>query len=534
MSETGNPYNCSMPGNLFVGYERERRDWARQLLEGHNLSLLGGRRCGKTSILLSLEAELVKMPPGPQRLIPRYLDMQAVVPRTPLDFFRAIDESVTQGLAVEPWSAPSSSQPYQELLKRLRQVKPALEKQYSPRWTCVLLLDELDAAAVSLGDDECFQNLRNLLTVSDFRHHFRVVCAGVSRTMDLIKRGSPLNILDPIRTRLLMADEARQLMTAGFPGGPGPEREEALLRQSGGHPFLLQGLLGYLWDLRNEVGAEEMAAHRFVKDRLSVFRTWSESLGRVGRAVYGALLGAPGERASRSALRSAVKGDDLDEALDLLGFHGLVADRPAGQVGIAGDLFRDWYRASQQELSLGTPPPAALPVPQADRAASSVFVVHGRNLKIKAALFELLSALGLEPLEWSDMVEKTGAAAPSILEVIKAGFTTVNAVVVIFSPDDEARPHDRFQHDAEEGTLQGQPRANVLFEAGMAIALFPTRTVFLKIGKMRLLSDLGGLHMIEMDGSWEKRKELARRLRTAGCAVSDDSTAWHKAGDFTP
>lgn len=50
---------------------------------------------------------------------------------------------------------------------------------------------------------------------------------------------------------------------------------------------------------------------------------------------------------------------------------------------------------------------------------------------------------------------------------------------------------------------------------------------------MRLLSDLGGLHMVEMDGSWEKRKELARRLRTAGCAVRDDTTAWHRAGDFS-
>jgi len=533
---SSNPYNCSIPGNLFTGYERERRDWVRHLQEGHHLSLLGGRRCGKTSLLLTLKADLEKAPKG-SHLIPLYLDMQAVVPRTPLAFFQAIDDAVTTGLPVDPWKPPTSTQPYQEFLKRLRQVKPTLERAHSPGWTVVLLIDELDAAAAALGDDECFQNLRNLLTVSDHRRNFRVVCAGVSRTRELIKRGSPLNILDPIRTRLLSADEARPLMAAGFSSGPGPAVEAALLRQSGGHPFLLQGLLGYLWELRGEPGAEHAAARRLLKDRQAIFRTWCDSLGSGGCALYAALLATPGGRASRPELRAAMKGGDLDESLEVLSFHGLVTEGPPdNQVQIAGELFRDWYRERHEEsVSVGSPPSARGDrTAPTERGGAEVFVVHGRNLKIRSSVYEFLRSLGLNPLEWSDLVERTGAAAPSILEVIQAGFDRITAVVVIFTADDEARPREKYQLDAEEANLQAQPRPNVLFEAGMAMALFPKKTVFVKVGKMRLLSDLGGLHMVEMDGSFEKRRELARRLRTAGCAVRDDTTAWHSAGDFTP
>lgn len=41
----------------------------------------------------------------------------------------------------------------------------------------------------------------------------------------------------------------------------------------------------------------------------------------------------------------------------------------------------------------------------------TVFVVHGRNHQVREAVFDLLQALGLQPLEWPDVLRLAGAAA---------------------------------------------------------------------------------------------------------------------------
>src|ERR1700728_2791111 len=90
MTEPVNPYNCSSPGVLFTGYASTRRRMMQGLRNGNAYALLGGRRCGKASFLLELEKDLNRDPGNGCRLLPRMLDMQAVAPRTPGDFFTAI------------------------------------------------------------------------------------------------------------------------------------------------------------------------------------------------------------------------------------------------------------------------------------------------------------------------------------------------------------------------------------------------------------------------------------------------------------
>lgn len=77
-----------------------------------------------------------------------------------------------------------------------------------------------------------------------------------------------------------------------------------------------------------------------------------------------------------------------------------------------------------------------------------------------------------------------------------------------------------------------QPRANVLFEAGIAMGRAPERTILVEIGRIRPFSDVAGMHTVRMDGSTPRRQELAARLRDAGCEVNLDGTDWHTAGDF--
>ena len=102
-------------------------------------------------------------------------------------------------------------------------------------------------------------------------------------------------------------------------------------------------------------------------------------------------------------------------------------------------------------------------------SARDVFVVHGRNDKARDALFAFLRSIKLDPLEWAEAVRFTGKPMPYVGEVLDAAFTRAHAVVVLFTPDDEARLKKEFRTDNDpphEIEPTGQARPNVLFEAG--------------------------------------------------------------------
>ena len=179
--------------------------------------------------------------------------------------------------------------------------------------------------------------------------------------------------------------------------------------------------------------------------------------------------------------------------------------------------------------------PAEVKDPRPPENIRKVFVVHGRNLAARDALFEFLRAVDLHPLEWSEAVRSTGKPAPYIGDILDAAFSRAHAVVVLFTPDDEARlrkPLWGANEPPHETQLTGQARANVLFEAGMAMARSQDRTVLIELGNLRPFSDIGGRHTVRLDNSSQQRQELAKRLEVAGCPVNREGKDWHTAGDF--
>ena len=152
-------------------------------------------------------------------------------------------------------------------------------------------------------------------------------------------------------------------------------------------------------------------------------------------------------------------------------------------------------------------------------------------------MFDFLRALGLKPLEWSEAVSLTATATPYVGQVLDVAFAHAQAVIVLMTPDDEVRLRDDLQREDDarhERELTGQARPNVLFEAGMALARHPERTLLIQIGKLRPFSDIGGRHLVRLDNGLANRQEVANRLRTAGCPVNSTATDWHTTGDFTP
>ncbi len=167
---------------------------------------------------------------------------------------------------------------------------------------------------------------------------------------------------------------------------------------------------------------------------------------------------------------------------------------------------------------------------------AKVFVVQGRNHNANKAIFSFLRSIGLKPLEWSQIMASMNVGAPYIGNILDHAFDQAQAVVVLMTPDDEARLREPFRKpdDLEhEIHLTPQARPNVLFEAGMALGRFPERTILVELGQLRPFSDIAGRHTVRLDNSTQKRQDLAQRLQNARCPVVLTGTDWHTEGDFS-
>jgi predicted nucleotide-binding protein len=166
---------------------------------------------------------------------------------------------------------------------------------------------------------------------------------------------------------------------------------------------------------------------------------------------------------------------------------------------------------------------------------NAVFVVHGRDTAGKSAMFAFLRSIGVKPIEWTSAIGLSKKAAPYVGEILDAVFAKARAIVVLMTPDDLAqlRPDLLLPSDKPyERVLTGQARPNVLFEAGMAFATHPDRTVIAQLGNVREFSDVAGRHVVHMSNEYSRRQEFATKLRNAGCDVDTTGTDWVDAGDF--
>lgn len=175
--------------------------------------------------------------------------------------------------------------------------------------------------------------------------------------------------------------------------------------------------------------------------------------------------------------------------------------------------------------------------PSSRKKGNHVFVVHGRNERLRKGMFQFLRSAGVQPIEWSKAISYARSASPQVSDILEAAFEKAQAVVVMLTPDDEAKLKDQFVRPGDptyERRLTGQARPNVLFEAGLAFGTHPHQTVLVEFGKLRPISDIVGRHAVRMDGSVVKRQELMIKLQNAGCKVDFVGSDWHTDGDLKP
>jgi len=189
-------------------------------------------------------------------------------------------------------------------------------------------------------------------------------------------------------------------------------------------------------------------------------------------------------------------------------------------------------KAAAAPVSTRRPAVDALVSAQA-RDPRRVFLVHGRDQKNADAMFSFLRALHLDPAEFPTVVAESGEGSPYIGDVVRRGIESSGAVVVLMTPDEEASLRADLRTKSEDARTRAQPRPNVMFEAGMAMASASPRTVFVQIGEFPLFSDVVGRLTVRFDASERARGNLAERLRGLGCAVDTSGDQWRRAGEFS-
>jgi predicted nucleotide-binding protein len=161
-----------------------------------------------------------------------------------------------------------------------------------------------------------------------------------------------------------------------------------------------------------------------------------------------------------------------------------------------------------------------------------VLVIYGRDEAVRRSIFQLLRALGLNPLEWGELVKLTGKASPHVWEVLDVAFTQTQIVIVVFTPDEKCELREQLRTEPDDFSPTHQPRPNVLIEAGIALAKNEDRTLLVHVGNIRAISDLSGRHVLRLNNSSESRNDFAERLQTAGCPVQRSGRDWLNSGDF--
>ena len=116
-------------------------------------------------------------------------------------------------------------------------------------------------------------------------------------------------------------------------------------------------------------------------------------------------------------------------------------------------------------------------------------------------------------------------------EVLDRALEIVQAVVVLFTPDDLVRLRHDLQADHERD-VSGQRTPERALRSRAGVRRHPNRTVIVEYGRLRGLSDLFGRHAVRLERGVPALQDLAARLRTVGCAIKTGGSDWLDTSDF--
>ena len=154
----------------------------------------------------------------------------------------------------------------------------------------------------------------------------------------------------------------------------------------------------------------------------------------------------------------------------------------------------------------------------------SVYIVEGKNGKETKRIEELLqNTFGLHCLTKQDVAGSTGGSS-FIGDILNVAFEKAQAVIVLLTPEENVRLRQKFwrtNEDVLETEFHPQPTQEQIFEAGYAFGKFPQRTILIRTGEIRPMSDIVGRFILSKEEVTPPAIQLRDNLLQAGCIIKD-------------
>jgi hypothetical protein len=373
-----NPFHYNRPVEpaYFVGrwplVHKIADDLARA--DGDSYAIVGGRRFGKSSLLLALQQQLVERldvaQTGEIHVLPLMLDFKALRLDAHQHLFAQVIEELrwtmrpTRSLRRRGPHLPLElddalldqlyppGQPPASLNTFRRAIGDVIDRAFDVygELRLVLLIDEIEEALDREWTETLFNQLRALIYGGALVESLRLVIAGDDRVLKMRAQGSPLlNMLVPEYLAVLDEADTRHIIARAqdVPAAVA----DAVVGQSGGHPYLTQSLMHQLWEkglAQASPSSVTTVAHQLTVTRRGILENWYEAIGPAGQATLAVLTAAAAEAwLSEAEIKAQVtnRSVPVTEGLTSLCYHGFaVHDGDWRRYRYSGELFRDWFR----------------------------------------------------------------------------------------------------------------------------------------------------------------------------------------------
>jgi len=257
----------------------------------------------------------------------------------------------------------------EQAFPRFREVLRSTVKAFSSRLKVAIIIDEIDELQRYEWSRGMFYNLRHLVSASEVSENVSIIIAGTLKIKELYKvAGSPfLNVIAGTKTLGLLA-EAEALELINEPTGYHlPESvAQYVLRQTGGHPFLIQYIMSNLWwKFRSRLesvteGNVDEVIRLFMRER-NDFAQWSDTFGEHAKSAFRFI--AARRKVERSEIVDLLGSDNpmiAENAIDALLHVGVIRESDYNIYVLGAEMFRNWLfqgtgRPQPSSMTAGKP-----------------------------------------------------------------------------------------------------------------------------------------------------------------------------------
>ncbi|MCX6043975.1 MAG: AAA-like domain-containing protein [Chloroflexi bacterium] len=388
-------YLQSVSPSDFVGRWPLVESIAQDLIleNGDSHAIIAGQRYGKTSILSALSHQLYQpavLEAADCLALPLYIDFKACAFNSAEAVFAFIFQRIHRQfntvvrqhpLALWPTPLRLGARWFEKLLTAselsmhdfedgLGYIMDQLDKPHAPA-RLVLMLDDIGKSFDQPWTDELYSQARALICSSELQTRIRLVLTGSQRFLEQ-QAAYSAPLCDVLKLNYMEAfdlDSIAQLVARA--DNFSPETSEAVLRQSGGHPFLAQYLLYNLWEQREvkglynpEAAMVDRLALGFLHQRVFELEGWANAVGTVGLSVY-KVLSDTSDWVTEEQIIASVNEPAPEIKRSLLGLcgHGLAMhDEDWMRYRYVGELFRTWFNKCGYMKIIPAAPPELSPI----------------------------------------------------------------------------------------------------------------------------------------------------------------------------